>query len=227
MRKPQTVRAAEDLGRVRLSANFFMRDFLYSDIANFHGFVNLPDNPDLAIASGKQFCEQLLEPLQAVFGRLEIRSAYRSPEVNHYGNVHYSSTGANERQQARHIWDQRDDNGNMGAMATVVVPWLVDRLDKGLNWQSMAWWIHDHLPYSEMAFFPKLAAFNLSWHEAPKKRILSYTKPLGLLTKPGFDNFAGSHADLYPGYPKPAWLHPISDEAAMDRDSLAEVEQED
>jgi hypothetical protein len=29
MRKPQSVRALEELGRVRLSQNFFMRDFLY------------------------------------------------------------------------------------------------------------------------------------------------------------------------------------------------------
>lgn len=26
----------EELGRVRLSTNFFMRDFLYSEIANFY-----------------------------------------------------------------------------------------------------------------------------------------------------------------------------------------------
>ena len=49
MRKPQTVRSAETLGRVRLSRSFFMRDFLYSEIANIHGMTNLPDDPDLAI----------------------------------------------------------------------------------------------------------------------------------------------------------------------------------
>ena len=37
MRKPGSVRSLEDLGRVRLSRNFFMRDFLYSEIAAFHG----------------------------------------------------------------------------------------------------------------------------------------------------------------------------------------------
>jgi hypothetical protein len=29
MKKPATVKALEDLGRVRLSKNFFMRDFLH------------------------------------------------------------------------------------------------------------------------------------------------------------------------------------------------------
>ena len=66
----------------------------------------------------------------------------------------------------------------------------------------MAWWIHDHLPYSELQFFPKLAAFNIGWHERPKKHISSFAKPRGLLTKPGMDNHYGSHRDLYPDFPK-------------------------
>ena len=65
-----------------------MRDFLYSEIANVHRMANLPDDPDLAIAAGRRLCEHLLEPLQATFGRIAIRSAYRSPAVNAYGNAH-------------------------------------------------------------------------------------------------------------------------------------------
>ncbi len=64
MRKPRSMSALEDFSRVRLSPNFFMRDFLYSEIAGFHGVPNLPDDPDLAIAAGRQLCEALLEPLQ-------------------------------------------------------------------------------------------------------------------------------------------------------------------
>jgi hypothetical protein len=45
MRTPGSVRGAEELGRVRLSRTFFMRDFLYSEIANVHRFTNLPDDP--------------------------------------------------------------------------------------------------------------------------------------------------------------------------------------
>ncbi|MBN9333411.1 MAG: hypothetical protein J0I64_08080 [Devosia sp.] len=85
MRQPKTVRALEACGRVRLSENFFMRDFLYSGIRVINGFRNLPDDPDLAIAAGKRLCEDLLEPLQAKFGRISVRSSYRSPEVNHFG----------------------------------------------------------------------------------------------------------------------------------------------
>ena len=64
MRKPGSVKSLEDLGRVRLSENFFMRDFLYSEVANLYGIPNIPDDPDLAIETGRALCENLLEPLQ-------------------------------------------------------------------------------------------------------------------------------------------------------------------
>src|ERR1700759_461570 len=86
MRPPNTVAALADLGRVRLSRSFFLRDFLISDIAAIHGLANIPDDPDLAILAGTRLCEDLLEPLQDRFGRIAIRSAYRSSEVNGFGN---------------------------------------------------------------------------------------------------------------------------------------------
>ncbi len=204
MRAPRSVRTAEAFGRARLSASFFMRDFLHSEIGDVHGISNLPDDPELAIAAGRMLCEELLEPLQANFGRIAVRSAYRSPAVNAYGNAHYNNCGSNERNFSRHIWDRRDAQGSIGAMASIVVPWFADRYAAGAPWQAMAWWVHDHLPYSELQFFPKLAAFNIAWHERPKRRIYSFIPPLGLLTKPGMSNHAGTHADLYPGFPKPA-----------------------
>jgi hypothetical protein len=200
-RTPKSVRGVEDFGRIRLSHSFFMRDFLYSDIAQVHGLKNLPDDPGLAIAAGTMLCEQLLEPLQATFGRLGIRSAYRSPAVNAFGCKHYRSCASNERNRARHIWDQRSKDGGMGAMASIVVPWLVDRLDEDVTWQAMAWWIHDHLPYSQLQFFPKLAAFNIGWHEYPRRTISSFAAPRGLLTKPGLPNHEGSHRHEYLGFP--------------------------
>lgn len=202
MRKPSTVSALEDLGRVRLSKSFFMRDFLYSEIANLHGMVNIPEDPDLAIAAGRHLCEELLEPLQDTFGRIAIRSAYRSRDVNAYGNSHNLSCASNENNSARHIWDHRDKDGCMGAMACIVVPWFADRYADGADWRSLAWWIHDDLPYSSLYFFPKLAAFNIGWHERPERRIDSYIKPRGCLTRPGMPNHKGSHSESYPGFPK-------------------------
>lgn len=49
MRPPKSVESLENLGRVRLSRSFFMRDFLCSEISNMYGVPNIPDHPDIAI----------------------------------------------------------------------------------------------------------------------------------------------------------------------------------
>lgn len=198
MQQPKTVSALEELSRVRLSPNFFMRDFLYSEIAVMNGFTNLPEDPDVAIAAGTQLCEELLEPLQARFGRISIRSSYRSPEVNRFGNENGFNCASNEKNYAHHIWDRRDGEGRMGATACVIVNHFVPYYERTGDWEALAWWVHDHLPYSAMEFFPKLAAFNLNWREEPARRISSMIPPRrGLLTKPGMDNWAGRHEAAY------------------------------
>jgi hypothetical protein len=121
MRRPHSVRALEELGRVRLSPSFFMRDFLHSEIASFYGVPNIPDDPDLAIAAGSKLCSELLEPLRARFGRISIRSAYRAAEVNRLGNARGLNCASNEANFAHHIWDRRDKEGRMGATACIVV----------------------------------------------------------------------------------------------------------
>ncbi|ODT82787.1 MAG: peptidase M15 [Pelagibacterium sp. SCN 64-44] len=198
MRQPRSVRALETFGRVRLSENFFMRDFLYSEIAVINGFRNLPDDPDLAIAAGKRLCGELLEPLQARFGRISVRSAYRSPEVNHFGNVNKLNCGSNEGNFAGHIWDRRDAAGRMGATACVVVNRFIPYYERTGDWEAMAWWIHDHLPYSDMEFFPHFAAFNLQWREDPVRTISSFIPPRrGRLTAPGKPDWSGRHDGAY------------------------------
>jgi hypothetical protein len=202
MRKPGSMRGLEDLGRVRLSQNFFLRDFLHSEIAALNGFANVPDDPDLAIAAGSRLCRELLEPLQNTFGRLHIRSAYRSPEVNGFGNENNLNCASNASNFAHHIWDRRDADGCMGATACIVIPWVWDRYSEPGDWRRIAWWVHDHLPYAAMEFFPKLWAFNIQWHERPKRIISSYAEPRGILTRPGMANHDGSHAEWYEGFPK-------------------------
>lgn len=200
MRKPMTVSALTELGRVQLSPHFFMRDFLYSDIAAIHGLSNIPDDPDLAIAAGTRLCEELLEPLQEAFGRIAIRSAYRSSEVNALGAAKSYNCASNERNHARHIWDVRDAKGQMGATACIVVPGFANRFDQPGDWKRLAWWIHDHLPYAMMEFFPIRWAVNLSWHEAPSRMIFSHVPDdRGYLTKPGMANHEGSHEAEWTG----------------------------
>ena len=206
MRRPRTVRGLEELGRTRLSPHFFLRDFLYSEIAAVAGIPNIPENPDLAIAAGRRLCTEILEPLHATFGGVAIRSAYRSPAVNEYGNRHGFNCATNEKNRARHIWDRRDADGCRGAVACIVVPWFVNRYERAQapgfrDWRPLAWWIHDYLPYSGMQFFPKLAAFNIGWHERPRRTIYGYAAPKGWLTRPGMPGHDGDHAALYAGFP--------------------------
>ena len=201
MRKPATVRALEELGRVRLSPSFYLREFLHSEIAEIHGIANLPDDPDLAIAVGRRLCEDLLEPLNATFGRIGVRSAYRAPAVNEFGNRNNLSCARNEASFASHIWDRRDTAGHMGATASIVIPWFTDRYDAGADWRALAWWIHDHLDYSRLQFFPKLCAFNIQWREQPERRIDSFIAPKGCLTRPGMANHDTDHADWHAGFP--------------------------
>ena len=202
MRRPASMRGLEELGRVRLSPSFFLRDFLMSEIAVIHGIANIPDDPDLAIAAGRQLCRNLLEPLKATFGHIAIRSAYRASAVNAFGNANGLNCATNEKSRASHIWDRRDARGYMGATACIILPWFADLYAKGADWRALAWWIHDHLPYSRLQFFPKLAAFNINWHERPERRIDSYISPKGCLTRPGLANHEGDHGKWYQGFPE-------------------------
>jgi hypothetical protein len=177
MRAVSSLYLLENLGKTRLSRHFFARDFLYSEIGNFHAMPNLPDDPDLFIAAGRALCQNLLDPLVETFGPIAVRSAYRSPSVNKFGNDHDLKCARNEANFAGHIWDRRDSAGRMGACTSVVVPWFADQYNRGRDWRDLAWWVHDHLPYSEVWFFPTNAAFNLTWREDPVRTISSYVAP--------------------------------------------------
>jgi hypothetical protein len=174
----------ETLGRVRLSRHFYMREFLYSEIANFYGLQNIPEDPDLAIENGRQFCMQILDPLEDTFGRVALRSGYRSPSLNRFGNENRLNCARNDYPQECHIWD-RGSGAEAVAGASIVLPWFADHYAQGRDWRDLAWWIHDHLPYSELWFFPKLCAFNISWRPEPWRQISSYVAPRGTLLKRG------------------------------------------
>lgn len=211
MRKPASMWSLETLGRVRLSRYFFMRDFLYSEIGNFHELQNLPDNPRLAIETGRAFCQVLMDPLEETFGRIAVRSGYRSPSLNRYGNDNRLNCARNDHPLECHIWDRGQGDDRI-AGASVVIPWFSDQYDRGRDWRDLAWWLHDHLEYSEVWFFPKLCAFNLSWRPVPRRRIDSYIAPRGSLLKAGQDPDEPLHqrqeryADFptYRGLPLPA-----------------------
>jgi len=189
MRRPRSYTALEDLGRVRLSRHFAMRNFLYSEIAAFFGRQNAPDDPETAIAAGRGLAEHCLEPLVETFGPIDIRSGLRSVDLNRFGSteVRPQKCAANPKNYAGHIWDRRDAAGRIGACVSVVVPWFAAQYNQGRDWRDLAWWVHDHVPAQSLYFFPKNAAFNLTWNEgwmgpeAPPMRIDSYIAPKGTL----------------------------------------------
>jgi hypothetical protein len=212
MSTPNSVADLTELGRVRLSENFFMREMLYSEVANFHGMPNIPDDPALAVEAGEKLCQLILEPLHEAFGGIAVRSAYRSAKVNAFCNEKLKQgqpayyCGDNEYSAARHIWDLRDADGHLGATASVVVPWYLDRYEQSGDYHALAWWIRDNIAaYAEVIFFPWQCSFNIRWYEGPSERAIYYDFPPeeGVLTKNGMDNFEGDHSDLYPGFPAP------------------------
>lgn len=188
MRRPRSFLALEDFGRKRLSRHFEMRNFLTTEIGNFFAKPNIPEDPELALYTGQALAEALLEPLVETFGPIDIRSGYRSPDLNHFGatEVRPQKCAQNSANYATHIWDMRDKKGRAGACVTVGIPWFAAQYNRGRDWRDLAWWLYDHLDFQEAYFFPKNAAFNLSWREDYRQqRILSYIRPKGTLVKPG------------------------------------------
>jgi len=208
MNAPLSLAALTALGRTRLSEHFFMREMLYSEVANLYGIQNIPEDPEMAIEAGSQLCAKVLEPLRRAFGPISIRSAYRSPTLN--GRCHrlYQAGDkdawctCNEANYAYHIWDRRDAAGYLGATATIVVPGYLDHYERTQDWRPLAWWIRDHVEhYAQVQFFRSLGAFNIRWYEGPSDRSIGYLDPpvRERLTAAGEPNFAGDHSAYYAG----------------------------
>jgi hypothetical protein len=172
----------EALGRERLSRHFWMREFLHSEIASLHGIANIPDRPALALARGRALAQGLLDPLEETFGRIFLRSGYRSARLNDFGNARGLNCAATTHPLEGHVWDRPE---RPVACVSVVLPWFAEHYARGRDWRDLAWWLHDHLPYSELCFFPKLCAFNLTWRPEPLRRIDSYIAPRGTLLRAG------------------------------------------
>jgi hypothetical protein len=209
MKRPTSVAALTELGRVRLSKHFFMREMLYSEVSNHYGLPNVPEDPALAVEAGTRLCEKLLEPLYEAFGGIVVRSAYRSPTLNEFCHRKYVAGESacycsdNLYSAARHIWDRRDDKGLMGATASVLVPAYLGLYEQTADCEPLAWWIRDHLPeYAEVTFYPWQCVFNIRWYEGEADQaIYEDAGPnMGddrLITKKGMPNFGLDHRDRY------------------------------
>ena len=128
----------------------------------------------MALSAGRRLATVCLDPLVETFGPIEVRSAYRAPAVNAFGNENRLNCANNEKNRAHHIWDQRDKDGNLGATACIYIPWFTEQFKRGRDWRDLAYWLHDHVDYSEIVFFNTNCAFNLNWRENPERRIRSW-----------------------------------------------------
>ncbi len=177
---PQSYQGLDRLGRIRLSRSFHLREFLYSEIAVHHGLRNVPEagRVEYAVHAGSQLCERLLEPMQATFGRIHVRSGYRCRAVNAAGVGKHNCAADND---GFHTWDYPHAVHGQGATACVSIPSASSQvLTAGLPYQALAWWIFDWLPdWGHVEFFatPEYSdelCFNIGWSERPMKAMTSW-----------------------------------------------------
>jgi len=57
-------------------------------------------------------------------------------------------------------------------MTCVVIPWFADRLLVRTSWQAMAWWNHDHPPFTANCIFPEAWRLQHRMAGVPKARDL-------------------------------------------------------
>jgi len=177
---PQSYSGLDRLGRIALSESFHMREFLYSEIAVQYHLRNVPEKAriDVAVEAGSKLCSHLLEPLQKRFGRIHVRSGYRSLEVNAAGVEKHNCAADN---RGFHTWDHPSESNGIGATACISVP-SVSRevLAETCPYEAIAWWIHDNLPeWSHLEFFAtpehsNEVCFNIGWLAQPLKTMTTW-----------------------------------------------------
>jgi len=84
MKSIKTFAQLEDFGRVRLSKNFFMREFLHSEISQIERVPNIPENPDVPLfqINGEHLRPDMLK-LQKKYSLIKMSSS------NHIGRYYH------------------------------------------------------------------------------------------------------------------------------------------
>lgn len=132
----------EKIAQTRLSQNFILRDFLFSTESASLGHTNYPsDSVDQVVASGKQLCAQVLEPILEHFGRFAIIFGYQSRET-----IERSWTPedreAKKHSSSPHQWDR----GTFGTDIYTRVDILPFCVEDGLvSRHDFGHWVMHHL----------------------------------------------------------------------------------
>ena len=128
----------------RLSRNFTLAELTVSPTAKRLGLSNVPTQEH--IANMKHVCENILEPVRAKFGPVQINSSYRSPLVN-------KAVGGSKTSQ--------HSNGE-----------AVDFEVPGVSNKIVADWVCDNLPFDQviLEFYNAKDGVNSGWVHASIKR---------------------------------------------------------
>ena len=151
----------EDFGRIRLSKSFLVRDFLYSEAADYFGMSNMPQKPDLMVTTGRELCRRILEPLTATFGPLHIRTGYLADEI----------CAITDQPNDPFQWDRAENGVGIGAGAEIVIPGLPEQLINQGAWRSMAYWFSEKLPIHQAIFSLERCTITVSWNSRPERAV--------------------------------------------------------
>lgn len=134
-------RFLERLGRIRLSKNFILRQFLYSTEAAIQGNANLPsDNVRQVIRSGKAICQNVLEPVMEEFGMVAVTFGYQTRRVIE-GGTHSASMKSKPNSSCPHQWDR----GTFGDDIYARVDFSILAVEDGLvdRYDAARWMMHN------------------------------------------------------------------------------------
>lgn len=130
------------LSRTRLSPNYILRDFLFSTEAARFGHSNYPsDDVNQVIASGKLFCDKVMEPVLEKFGRCAITFGYMSRETIERGWT-LEDRISKKHSSSPHHWD-RGTFGKEVYARVDILPFCVE--DGHISRQDFGQWIMHNL----------------------------------------------------------------------------------
>lgn len=182
------------LGKVRLSSNFMMRDFLFSSECDAMGISNFPENPEMVIRAGRELCTRLLEPILDHFGRFSITFGYQCREGV---EARWSKKKKleNSKSSSPHQWD-RGTFGDQVYARVDILPFCIE--DGLVSKQEFGYWLMNNLDVDLLMMWKGSNICCMSISPKPRRIWFEWGSPA--LGQPRRETFMGSHywQNIYP-----------------------------
>lgn len=166
-------RQYDALALTRLSKHFILRDFLFSTESAVLGLSNLPEDTEMVIRAGQALCEQVLEPIQAQFGRFSITFGYQCREA-----MEYDWSAEKRRQHPRssnpHQWD-RGTFGNEVYARVDILPYCVEDGEVGKS--EFARWCMMNLDIDLLMQWHRANIFCITISPRPRRVWIEWGNP--------------------------------------------------